>query len=517
MLSAPRKMALPPWWTAAARGMAGRAIRKCLDPRYLLAGLVLLGGLARLRQYFARTSYWHDEAFLLLNVFQRSFFELAGPLSHDQAAPPVFLWILRACYLAAGPSELAMRLPALSASLAALVLMVPLARTVVGKSGSVWAVGCACLSSCLLHLSYQVKPYTTDVLVAEAVLLATAIYLQAGDSPGRRRASGLALLTAALVGPWLSFPSAFTLAGAAMAVLVETVRSGGRRDWAYWVSMQIALLTSCAGLWLVAARHHNTPYQQTFWAVDFVDLSSIGGCLGWLASKLIEAGNYGVQGTGLPVAILAAIGLATCARRQPRLAVLLVAPACLACLAAALRQYPLGNRLLAFLLPSLWLTAAYGLDSLAHLSKGRVAWAVPALSVLVLLAGGVRTAMYAVVAKPSVEFRQAFDYVHHHWGPGDSLWVSQPAVYEAYFGRKSNLVDGDSPPESIERAARRGRVWMVCHPPAGETARWDAAREAIESFGAVEVDRLRFVHLDVGVFAPPPSVMSAQKTPTLGR
>jgi hypothetical protein len=485
----------------------------CTHPPYLLAGLLLLGAAARLRQYFAVTSYWHDEAFLLLNIFQKTFSELVGPLSHDQAAPPLFLWILRACYLVAGPSELAMRLPALMASLAAMALMVPLAQTVVGKNGSLWAVGCASVSSCLLYLTYQVKPYTTDVLVAEAVLLATAVYLRSGDSPGRRRASGLGLFAAALLGPWLSFPSAFMLAGAGMALLVDTARGGGRRDWAFWISMQVALLASCGALWLVAARHHNTPYQQEFWAVDFVDLSSVGACLGWLVSKLIEAGNYGVQGTGLPVAILAAIGLATCARRQPRLAVLLAAPAGLACLAAALRHYPLGNRLLAFLLPSLWLTAACGLDFLWHLRERRAAWAVPALSVAILLAGGMRTAMYAVVAKPSVEFRQAFDYVHRVWSPGDSLWVSQPAVYEVYFGRLPDLLDGDSPPEGIERAARRGRVWMVCHPPAAETARWDASRKAIESFGAVQVDRRRFVHLDLSVFLPRPGAVLGQKQP----
>ncbi|HEV3002999.1 MAG TPA: glycosyltransferase family 39 protein [Pirellulales bacterium] len=484
-------------------GRVRQAIASCGRPQYLLLALVLLGSAARLRQYAATTSYWHDEAFLLLNVFQKSFSELVGPLSHDQAAPPLFLWILRTCYLTGGPAELAMRLPALLASLAALALMVPLARTVVGTNGSLWAVACASVSSCLLHLTYQVKPYTTDVLIAEAVLLATAMHLQADASPRQRRASGLGLFGAAAVGPWLSFPMVFVLAGAGMALLVETVRRGGRRAWAFWASMQVALLTSCAALWLVAARHHNTPYQQTFWAADFVDLSSAGACLTWFGRKLVEAGNYGVQGTGLPVAILAAVGLISCGRRQPSLAIVLVAPAFLACLAAACHHYPLGNRLLAFLLPCLWLTAAHGVGFCSRLLKERAAWwVVPAASALILLAGGMRTALYAIVAKPSVEFRQAFEYVHQHWSEGDSLWVSQPAVYEAYFGRRPNVIDPDSPPEEVEHAAQRGRVWMVCHPPAAETVRWDSARESIESSGAMEIDRRRFVHLDVGVFSP---------------
>jgi hypothetical protein len=402
-----------------------------------------------------------------------------------------------------------MRLPALLASLAALALMVPLARTVVGAGGSLWAVGCASVSSCLLHLTYQVKPYTTDVLVAETILLAAAIYLQDGAPPRRRLASGLALAAAALIAPWLSFPSVFMVGGAAMALFVEAVRGGGRRAWAFWAGIQGALAVSCAVLWLAAARHHNTPYQQGFWADDFVDLSSVGACMAWLGRKLVEAGNYGVQGTGLPVAILAVAGLVSCWRRQPRLAIMLAAPALLACLAAALHHYPLGNRLLAFLLPCLWLTAAQGLGVFSRLFNQRAGWVVPVVSVLILLAGGMRTALYAVVAKPSVEFREAFEYVHRHWAPGDSLWVSQPAVYEAYFGRRPNVIDPDSPPDSVEQAALRGRVWMVCHPPAAETARWDSARESIKSIGAIEVERLRFVHLDVGVFSPSAGAMTA--------
>jgi hypothetical protein len=491
------------WPLANLSSRARELAKTCCQPRVLAIALVLLGAAARLRQYFAVTSYWHDEAFLLLNVFEKSFWQLIGPLSHDQAAPPLFLWVLRACYLALGPSELAMRLPALLASLAALLLMVPLARTVVATNGWLWAVGCASVSSCLLHLTYQVKPYTTDVLIAEAILLASAIYLDTDVPRNQRLASGSGLLVATLLAPWLSFPSVFILAGAGIALLFNAARTGGQARWAFFAAMQAALLASCAGLWLIAARHHNTPYQQSFWAADFVDLSSVGACLNWLGSKLIEAGDYGVQGTGLPVAVLALVGLANYARRSPHIAIMLAAPVCLACVAAALRHYPLGNRLLAFLLPSLWLAAAEGVSVLSCILRRRADWAVPAVAVLILLAGAVRTALYTVVAKPSVEFRQAFEYIHRNWRAGDSLWVSQPAVYAAYFGRQANVIDGDSPREAVMEAARRGRIWMVCHPPSTETTRWDSARACMESSGALNIDHRRFVHLDLRVFSAP--------------
>src|SRR5579871_6660440 len=97
----------------------------------ILLLLLALGIALRVRPYAACSSYWYDEAYLLLNVFARSFGELLGPLREDQAAPPLFLWLLRGLYQLAGGSEWVMRLPALVASVTGLVLMAPLARRVV--------------------------------------------------------------------------------------------------------------------------------------------------------------------------------------------------------------------------------------------------------------------------------------------------------------------------------------------------------------------------------------------------
>src|SRR6516164_11214733 len=108
--------------------------------RNILFTLIALGIAVRIRQYAACPSYWYDEAYLLLNVFRKSFFELLGPLRDDQAAPPLFLWMLRGLYRIAGGSEWCMRLPALAAGVAGLFVMVPLARRMVGRRGRPWAV-----------------------------------------------------------------------------------------------------------------------------------------------------------------------------------------------------------------------------------------------------------------------------------------------------------------------------------------------------------------------------------------
>lgn len=482
-----------------------RFIQSCRRPGAIAMALLLLGTAARLRQYLAVSSYWHDEAYLLLNVFAKSFLDLVGPLSHDQAAPPLFLWILRGCYLALGPAELAMRLPALLASLTALVLMLPLARAVAGRQGWLFAVGCAALSSSLLYLTYQVKPYTTDVLATEAILLATVCGLKHGIG-NKQRLGRAGLVLAALLGPWLSFPSTFVTGAACCALMCRAIGSRWRKDVeaptvsiVFAAILSVLLLASCLALWLLAARYHNTDYQQSFWAADFVDLSGPGATAMWLVRKLVEAGNYGVQGTGLPVALLAAVGLASCWRQQPWLALILVLPVALACLAAAARCYPLGNRLLAFLLPCLWLLAAQGMDAVLFKLRRRGAW-VAAMPALLLLPAAVYTARYSVFAKPSVEFRQALTYIHNRMRAGDSLWVSQPEVHEVYFGQ-SRLLDKHSPAGALAAAAQRGRVWLLCHPPSTRTGLSKDARRQLEACGAQQMKTLEFVHLDVMVFS----------------
>ena len=61
---------------------------------------------------------------LLVNVASKTCAELCGPLRCDQAAPPLFLWTLRGLYLWGGADECLMRLPALLASVLALLAVV---------------------------------------------------------------------------------------------------------------------------------------------------------------------------------------------------------------------------------------------------------------------------------------------------------------------------------------------------------------------------------------------------------
>jgi hypothetical protein len=467
--------------------------------RNILFALIALGIVLRVRQYAACPSYWYDEAYLLLNVFQKSFVELLGPLRENQAAPPLFLWLLRGVYQFGGRSEWWMRLPALAASVAGLVAMAPLARRFAGRRGGWWAVAfCALGHHAALHAS-EVKPYAFDFLMTELILLA-ALRCQTVVSSWRPRA---ALCFLAVLAPWLSYPSVFALCAASLALLVHGFRHKSSASAKVHINLAcaaggLAVLSSFI-LWQLAVRHQATPALHAFWDSSFVDLSSPGTALAWLGRCLIEIGNYGTREMGLPLVLLALVGAMSLRRRPARL-VLLIGPVFLALFASVLRLYPLGGRLLFFLVPCLWLLAARGIDALTRrlpFRLTRLAWCLPAaLLAPALLWAGQRL----LVVIPRCQFREAFAYVEAHRKPGDFLWVSHPQVYEVYHGRPPHL-SAYSSPAQVEQAARAGRLWMVCA-VAGSRERYTASETVARVKAASCVfDRKRFRGLEVVLYA----------------
>ncbi len=462
--------------------------------------LFALGIALRVRQYAACTSYWYDEAYLLLNVFDKSFVDLLGPLRENQAAPPLFLWLLRGLYQLLGGSEWWMRLPALAASIAGLFAIAPLAWRVSGRRGGLWAVAFCALGHHAAAHAGEVKPYALDFLMTVLILLA-ALRCQAIVSGWRPRA-GLCLV--AVLAPWASYPSVFVLGAASMALLIHALH----RRHASHFRAHIAFACAVGGLsglsslilWHLAVRQQATPDLRAFWSASFLDLSSPGATATWTGHRLIEIGNYGTREMGLPLVVLALIG-AVSMRRRPERLVLLMGPLFLALIASALRLYPLGGRLLFFLVPCMWLLAARGIDVLTRRLFVRMVWLRWLLPIALLIPALLWAGRLLIEVTPRCQFREAFAYVEAHRKPGDVLWVSHPQVYEVYYGRAPTL-SAYSTPARVEQAARAGRLWMVCA-IAGSHERYTAANTVrrVKSSARVVCDRCRFRGLEVVLYA----------------
>lgn len=472
-------------------------VKRIRFSRFILLVLLTFGLLLRLRQYAACPSYWYDEAYLLLNIFHKSALELFGPLCEDQAAPPLFLWLLRGLYSFAGGGEGTMRLPAFGASVIGLLLMAPLARRVVGRRGWLMAVAfCAFGHHAIAHAA-EVKPYALDFLMTVAILLAT-VYCQLLTDNVRIR---IVLCVFALITPWLSYPTVFVLGAASLSLLLHAMRQRDRSLRTFSAMIIGLFASSTLLLQVVVVRHQSTASLRAFWSASFLDISSPSAALAWTGHRLIEIGNYSTREMGLPMLIFAVIG-AFSVRRRPARLVLLVGPFCLAWLASALRFYPLGGRLLFFLTPCVWLLAARGIGSLARrlsVRWARWSWVAP---IIVLMPGLMWAGRLLMQVTPRCQFREAFAYVESQRQPGEVLWVSHPQVYEVYHGRAPDL-SAYSSPVVVERAARTGRLWMVCA-VAGSHERYTATAtvERVKAAPCLPLVRRRFRGLEVVLYGP---------------
>ncbi len=480
---------------------------------WLVIGLLALGLAARCRQYFSSPSYWHDEAYLLLNIFSRSYVALLGPLSDDQAAPPLFLWLLRWLYEKGGGQELVMRLPAFMAGVAAPLIMLPLARRVLPHRGWIVAVGLCAVSHHGMTHSYEVKPYAGDLLMSELVLLAVACTVLSEESETKKRVGRLGLLVAAALGPWVSFPSVFVLGGASAALLGLAWQRRRRWDWIFWLSVTGTLALSCLLLWQVT-RQQDTAGLHQWWSAYFLDSSSPLAAARWMAASLVEVGHYGATGLGIPLAILGVLGFPLIVMRCRPMAAALVVPVFLAWLASAMHRYPMGDRLVFFLSPGLWLAVAAGVGELLRersspeprwRSSGATSLGV-VLSLALLAPGTVRMAKYLVVSAPKVDYIDAFTYVHKHELPGDAIWVSHPQVYEVYFGKEPLFLGAYTPLDELEQTARQRRVWMIFNPQVPGATQFHEVFTRLRRAGCAPTVHEQVPGLEIELYEPPAAV-----------
>jgi hypothetical protein len=420
------------------------------------AGLVLLavGAAVRMRVFAANHSYWYDEAYLLLNVFARSYRDLVGRLDLNQVVAPGYAWLERLAYDLFGPAEWAMRLPAFVAGLLALAAVAAAGRRVVPAAVAWLPLAFAALSRHAVGHGCEVKPYTLDLAVAAAVLAAV------GGVLGRSRRAAVGLVAVAAAGPWLSFPSAFALAGAVAAVALV------RRKLAILAGATAA--ASAAAVWWVHGRHQYTPDLAAFWGPGgmggFPDLRSPLAAAWWPVKAAIDVGNYGTREMGVLLAPLALLGVVSVARRSLPVAVALVVPPVLAAAAAYLGKYPIAQRTGVFLLPGLWVAAALGVAAVvARWPRwGR-------LLPVVLLAADVFGTLQFFASPPWYPAcREAFAQVRAERRPGDAVWVGHPEVWQVYHPSEPFL-GFPMPPAAWERGFRTaGRAWVVYQPAPGE-------------------------------------------------
>lgn len=334
---------------------------------WLALGAVLIGATLRLWQWQLGTTFFIDELAILNNLVTRPLGQLMGvPLAEAQVAPPLFLAAEKACLVVFGRSELAMRLPALVASLAALVLFWSVAKRVLDAPLVPLALLAFAVGFTLVYYSNQVKQYASDVAVT---LLVQYLALELRTRPLlTRRFLGLVAL-AGLVLPFYSQASLMVFAGCGAALVLLAWLDSGRPQ------LRATLLV--VGTWAVGCGTSLALAQATLQPIDraFMHFYWRDGLLPLnarlpmvLAGELAERWGIGL-GWPHPSSIwvlLTFTGVLLLWWQRRETALLLVAPWLISTAASAAQQFPLRVRQMDFLVPLMVLFAFVSLQGLVR-------------------------------------------------------------------------------------------------------------------------------------------------------
>jgi hypothetical protein len=320
-------------------------------------GAILAGVAARVLLYAQNASLWFDEILLALNIATRSYLHL-GALRFDQSAPPLYLWLERLCVDAFGVHAAGLRLPALAAGVAVLVLVAALGYKTGGPNVAALATGIAAFSANLCRYSNEVKPYSGDAAVSAALLLLAWPAITGGMS-GRRL---VVLAVAGAIAVFLSTPSVFVLAGIAAALWL--------RDWRRPQVWLVVLSAVWCGSFALAYAAFYAPvarsaYMRNYWAGARLSLSS--GVLKAIATigNAFTAPALGLDNVSLllgivGIALLAAGALALYRTHGVPAVVLFCGPLALAVCAALTEKWMPVVRLMLFTAPPVCVAMAMG-------------------------------------------------------------------------------------------------------------------------------------------------------------
>lgn len=337
----------------------------------MIWGVIALGTMIRLVRYLLRYPLWVDECMLAEHFLDRGFLDFLSPLDHWQVAPVGFLWIELAIVRIFGFSEWSLRLFPLLCGIGSLFLFRHVASRLLSGIPLVLAVGCLAVAKVPVGLSAFVKPYSTDLLVALALLALAVEWLR---SP-QRTIWLWRLAAAAPLALILSFPAVFVGGAISLGLFWPLCRLRNRQAWSAFLAYNV-LLSATFALTLVLNSGPNADAIRRFmleWWTNERGFPPLN--LAQLAKWLVDVhlgDNFAVpcgadNGGGTVTFICCAAASAVMYRRgQGPVLTIFLTTFGLSFLAAVFRRYPYGGhaRVLQFLVPAVALMSGLGAATL---------------------------------------------------------------------------------------------------------------------------------------------------------
>lgn len=340
----------------------------------LLPWLIIgLGVILRLAVFLQKRNLIIDESNVARNVYERGFIDLLKPLSYEQFAPPVFLWLVKTCSLFFGFSEYSLRLYPLLAGFGSLVVLYLLLKEYMPNRSAWYALFLFATAYMFLRYATEVKQYSGDILISLSLML---LALKT-DIKTTTTARFLTIwLLAGSLAVWTSMPSVFILAGAGFYYFIVCLQ---KKQW-----KKILLLVIMGTVWgLQFLVYFNAVLKQQSQS-DFLQVSHSYYFLyippyaqyGWqhnwdaFSALLKMVGNNSPFDYNIAFnTVLLLTGFIFLLARNTVKGLVVIVPVLLVLFAATQRQFTLMPRVALFLVPILLVIIAYGLEQLYRINN----------------------------------------------------------------------------------------------------------------------------------------------------
>jgi len=333
---------------------------------FWIATFIMLAGIiTRIIVLLQNRNLIIDECNIARNIYERNFITLAEPLSYEQYAPPVFLWMLKICTGLFGMGEQALRLYPLLAGIGAVIMLYLVLKEYTSFNSLWYPLALFVVAHTFIRYSTEAKQYMPDALIALTLIwLALKIDIL---KTGAFKFIGLWFLIGS-VAIWSSMPAVFMLAGVGFYYGIVCLQNRQYK--------KIALIVATALLWLgqfvfyyyailkpqidsdYLQRYHNDyflffSYHLEHWKHNY-----------YVCIELLkEAGGF----SGLAVVfhlLLVLIAVVVLLYKNAARGILILIPLLAAVAAAMARQYSLIPRVALFMMPLLLILVGVGFDLL---------------------------------------------------------------------------------------------------------------------------------------------------------
>lgn len=341
--------------------------------------IIALGIVLRLLVYFQNRNLIIDEANVARNIYERSFAGLLQPLSYEQYAPPVFLWVVKLFASVLGYGEYALRLYALLAGCGFLILFYFLLKRFVGQQALWYPLGLLVTSYMFIRFSSEVKPYMSDAFIALGLVL-----LALKPEVINKIKFALSWIIAGSIAIWASLPSVFVLAAVGIYYGLNTLRNKKYPE--------LPLLVLVYAIWLgqfllyyfsILRPQISSSYLQNYHHNDFM-VALPENANDWLqnwnvfSQLLAKTGGATVLALAFNGLLLLYGGIMLCKKEKLK-AVLVIGPILILLIASALHQYSMQPRLVLFAMVFVVFIVGYGFADL----MGQIPGVAKVLAILI--------------------------------------------------------------------------------------------------------------------------------------